>query len=368
MYRYISSLLLALLSLRFATAAVLVERQGATSTYTHTKDTIVKPTANARYQVGVPIDVVWYIPETRFNQNKAESFNITIALGGQVAMELSNSVSFPGYGEHETTFTPRASWPESSKYQIFIFMDFGTKTLTSPSFGIWGGGKTPTPTPDDTETSSTRTSQASRTSPPSATTGGSESSPTSDSDPGPTTSSSASGPSPTTSVEPAPSSGVSGAVLGGAIGGSIAGTLAIVGLIWFMRRSMAQSRASHGANGPNNPNPANSKAPPSYPNNSGNGQQWPYQQMGAPSTTSVNNANSEFKGFAPPPPPPPVPTSTMSEMPTQMHHEPVELHSMPQHNAAAEMPGDTAWNMPPAAPVAQQQPQRYVYSPQSYGQ
>ncbi|KAK6523068.1 hypothetical protein TWF281_002491 [Arthrobotrys megalospora] len=367
MARYISTLIITLLSLHFATAAILVERQrvSPTSTYTYTKDTIVKPTAHARFQVGVPINVVWYIPETRFNQNTAESFNITIALGGKVAMELSNSVSFPGYGEHDTTFTPTETWPQSNKYQIFIFMDFGTKTLTSPNFGIWGGGKTPTPTPDDEETSSTTTSQASRTSPPSTTTSGSEASTTSSSG---SITSETTDPSPSTSTEPAPSGGVSGTILGGAIGGSIVGTLAIVGLIWFMRKSMADSRASHGSNGPNNSNTNNGNhPPPSYQNNNGNGnQQWPYQQMNAQSTTSVNQINSEYKGFAPPPPPPP-PVPAVNEMPTQMHHEPVELYSMPQQNTAAEMPGDMSWNMPPPPPLAQQQqPQRYVYGPQSY--
>ncbi|KAK6344606.1 hypothetical protein TWF718_006564 [Orbilia javanica] len=371
-YQYISMFVFALLSLHlhFTAAAVLVERQLPTATYT--TDTITKPTANARYQVGFPIPVSWYIPETKFNGNTAESFNVTIALDGVVAMELSQSVSYPGWGEHDTTFTARDTWPESSQYQIFIIMSYGVKTLKSPKFGIWGGGKTATPI---------TTSRASSTSPPSTTTGEPEASTTSSSDSESTTSASASETSdvaaaPTESTDSAPSNGISGTVLGGAIGGSIAGTLAIVGLVWFMRRSMAQSRASHGSNGASGSNPNQNTAPPGYQNNGNGGQQWPYQQMNAPSTTSVNHLNNEYKGFAhPPPPPPPHSTTpsntTMNEMPTQMHHEPVELHSItqPHHNAAIEMPGDMSWNMPPPAPVAQQQqPHRYVYGPQSYNQ
>ncbi|KAF3273419.1 hypothetical protein TWF970_009079 [Orbilia oligospora] len=368
----ISTFILSLLSLHLATAATLVQRQRPTPTYT--TDTFIKPTANARYQVGVPISVSWYIAQTKINENLAQSFNITIALDGDIGLSLSQAVAYPGWGEHDTTFTARDTWPESNKYQIFIIMDYGMKTLKSPNFGIWGGGRT----------ASSTTSFATSTSRPSTTTTSESELSTTSSDSETTTSTSTSSsetsdPSPTESPDPAPSNGISGTVLGGAIGGSIAGTLAIVGIIWFMRRSMAQSRASHGSDRPNASNPKNQ--PPGFqPDSSNANQQWPYQQMNAPSTTSVNHLNNEYKGFAhPPPPPPPPPTThmprpnatTMNEMPTQMHQEPVELHSMPQNNTAIEMPGDMSWSTQLPAPVAQgqqqqQQPQRYVYGPQSY--
>ncbi|KAK6497029.1 hypothetical protein TWF481_002009 [Arthrobotrys musiformis] len=361
--RYISTIILTLLSLQLAAAATLAARQSPTPTYTYTTDTVIKPTANARYQVGIPISVSWYIPKTTLNQNTAQSFNTTIALDGVVGVELSQAVSFPGWGDHDTTFTPRDTWPESNKYQIFIFMDYGMKTLKSPNFGIWGGGKP--------ATSTVTSSQASTSTSPSTTTGESEPSTSSDSEATSASASETSDPSPTENSNPAPSNGISGAVLGSAIGGSVVGTLAIVGLVWFMRRNMAKSRANHGSDKPNNSNTNNT--PPGYQNNNGNGnQQWPYQQMNAPSTTSVNHLNNEYKGSVHPPPPPSHPllpnSATVNEMPTQMHHEPVELYTMPQHSTAAEMPGDMNWNMPPPAPVAQaqQQPQKYVYGPQSY--
>lgn len=85
----IPTLLLALLTLHLTSAATILERQLATPTYT--TDTILKPTANARYQVGIPVSVSWYIPQTTFNKNTAESFNVTIALDGVVSMGLSEA-------------------------------------------------------------------------------------------------------------------------------------------------------------------------------------------------------------------------------------------------------------------------------------
>ncbi|KAF3918161.1 hypothetical protein ABW20_dc0102169 [Dactylellina cionopaga] len=257
-------------------------------------------------------------------------------------MELSNSVSFPGYGEQDTTFTPDETWPESNKYQVFILMDFGIKTLKSPNFGIWGGGKTSTSTLDASSTSSA--TRAAKTSPPSQITGA------------PSTTSGADEPSNTTSsASPSPTAAattVSPTILAGAIGGAIAGTLAIVGLVWLMRNRMAESRAAHGS-----PNSNAGYPPPSYQNKVDNGgQPWSYQQMNAQSATSVN-ANNEFKGFAP---------VALNEMPTQMHQEPVEMYAGKER---VELSGDSNWHIPPPPPPTHQQQQqsRYVYGPQSYG-
>ncbi|EPS40347.1 hypothetical protein H072_5844 [Dactylellina haptotyla CBS 200.50] len=350
-------LLLTLFAAHVVSASLGIHRRvpdpSPTETYTYKTDTVIKPTANARFQVGIPIDVVWYIPQTPYNTNGAESFNITIALGGEVAMELSNSVSFPGYGEQDTTFTPDETWPESNKYQIFILMDFGTKTLTSPNFGIWGGGQTPTPTSIESEASSTSVSKASKTIPPSTTTPA-DASTTSDIYKASTASASTSA-SPTAVA----AAGVSPTILGGAIGGAILGTLAIVGILWFMRKRMAESRANHGIT---NPNANGNYPPPSYPSQTGNGgQAWTYQQMNAHSTASINN---DYKGFAPT-------NAVVNEMPTHIHQEPVELYAMKER---VEMPGDSSWNIPPPPAPSQQpypqksHPQRYVYGPDSYNQ
>ncbi|KAK6331257.1 hypothetical protein TWF696_003317 [Orbilia brochopaga] len=342
-------LTLATIFLRLAAGSWIEERQADSSptstTYTYTKDTIVKPTANARFQVGMSIPIVWYIPETPTNKNGAESFNVTVALNGEIGKEIGTSVSFPGYGEMDSEFTPDETWPESNNYQVFIFLDYGVKTLKSEKFGIWGGGKTPTPT------STSTTSRTRKASPASKTTSAAAAATTSSTDVSTTTSSSSS----PISTAAASAGGVSPAILGGAIGGAVVGTLAIVGLIWFMRRRMSQSRASHGQNtSQTNGGPY----PPSYPNAheapAGN-QPWPYQQMGGHSTTTVHNVGNEYKGYA-----------SVNELPTQMHQEPVELNALHAQGGRVEMMGDTNWNYPP--PPQQNQPQKYVYSPASYGQ
>ncbi|KAK6541344.1 hypothetical protein TWF694_007158 [Orbilia ellipsospora] len=339
-------LFLTIALVQLASASILIQRSeddaSPSSTYTYTTDTVVKPTANALFQVGVPVDVVWYIPKTDFNADTAEEFNVTIALDGEIGAVISDSVSYPGYGEQDTDFTPDETWPESNKYQIFILMDDGTKTLTSPPFGIFGGGKKPTPTATHSKVSTSSAPKASKTKSPS-TPSSTSASVTS----GASTSTASSSPSSTAAA----AAGVSGTVLGGAIGGAIAGTLALVGAIWFMKKRMAESRGAHGASNSNNGN----YPPPNYqahemPGNSN--QPWPYQQMNAHSTTTVNT-NHDPKGFVP---------MGVNELPTQMHHEPVELYTMSKETA--EMPGDSNWNVP--SQPSQQQPQKYVYGPDSY--
>ncbi|KAJ6261646.1 Beta-glucuronidase [Drechslerella dactyloides] len=296
-----------------------------------------------RFQVGMSVPVVWYIPKTPANQNTAESFNVTIALNGKIGLEISDSVAYPAYGDMDTEFIPDETWPESNNYQIFIIMGYGMKTLKSDKFGVWGGGKTPTPTSTPTlATSRARKMQsASSTTTAATTASAADASTTADS-----TSSST-----PTAVPPA--GGVSPGILGGAIGGAIVGTLAIVGLIWFMRKRMSQSRANHGQS---TMHTNNGSLPPKYPNAhdapAGN-QPWPYQQMGGHSTTSVHNTNNDFKGYA-----------TANELPTQMHQEPVELYAMQGPPHKVEMMGDTTWHNTPPPP--QNQPQKYVYSPASY--
>ncbi|KAF3935287.1 hypothetical protein ABW19_dt0205228 [Dactylella cylindrospora] len=366
MARHFLATLLSLASLQLGSGSIIIGRQinepSPTPTYTYTKDTLVKPTANARFSVGVPIDVVWYIPETE-TSNTAESFNVTIALNGVVAGELSSTLSYPAYGEHDTDFTPDETWPESNNYQIFIFYDYGVKTMTSGKFGIWGGGETPSPSPDpEEETSSTTKAPKTTTSEDAASATETSSTPATTSAATTSGADASSTPSSSPSASPTSSSGVSPTILGGAIGGSIVGTLAIVGVVWFMRKRMADSRATHGkpdSNGPSNPftdnnqTMGNSGAPPSN-------QAWPYQNMGAHSTTSVNN---DYKGFAP---------VGMNEMPTQMHSEPVELYAMKER---VEMMGDTGWSHPPPPPPPVQQQQQqyqhqqqqgYAYGPGSY--
>ncbi|KAF3913696.1 hypothetical protein AA313_de0202629 [Arthrobotrys entomopaga] len=338
-----SFLLFTVAFFQLASASIIIRREddaSPSSTYTYTTDTVVKPTANALFQVGVPIDVVWYIPQTDANANTAEEFNVTIALNGEIGAVISDSVSYPGYGEQDTDFTPSETWPESNSYQVFILMDDGTKTLKSPKFGIFGGGKTPTPTANHSKTSTSSTPEASETKSPTTTS--------------PTSSSTTSGtPTSATSASSTPTAapGVSGTVLGGAIGGAIAGTLALVGVILFMKKRMAESRGAHGASNSNNGN----HPPPNYqaheiPSNPG--QPWPYQQMNAHSTTTVNT-NYDPKGFVP---------MGVNELPTQMHYEPVELYTMSKE--ATELPGDTNWNVPNQS--SQPQPQKYVYGPDSY--
>ncbi|KAF3923803.1 hypothetical protein ABW21_db0200147 [Orbilia brochopaga] len=337
------------LSSHLAAGSWIEERQldsSPTSTaYTYTTDTIIKPTANARFQVGIPIPVVWFIPKTPFNEDSAESFNVTIALNGQIGKEVSSSVAIPGYGEMDTDFTPDETWPESNNYQVFILVEYGMTTLKSDKFGIWGGGQTPTPTSTSVTSRARKTPPASKTTAAKATTSGVDTSTTA----GPTSS--------PTSTAAAAAGGVSPTVLGGAIGGAVVGTLAIVGLIWFMRRRMSQSRASHGQT---NSHINGGPLPPSYPsthNSPAGNQAWPYQQMGGNSTASVNNFSNDYKGY-----------SGVNELPTHMHQEPVELNAVPQRNSRimGEMMGDTDWHNPP--PRQPNQPHKYVYSPASYGQ
>lgn len=272
-------------------------------------------------------------------------------------------MSFPAYGEHDTDFTPDKYWPESDRYQIFIFYDYDMKTLTSGNFGIYGGGETPTPSSDTDsveETGTSSTSSRETNAPTSATSAATTSDPVSatTSGAGATTA-----PGGSDDDEPGSSSGgISTVTLAGAIGGAIAGTLAFVGIIWFMRKRGKESRAQHGqtsptTNGSDYPPPKPGQANP--PSN----QPWPYQQMNnAQSTTSVN-MNSDYKGFIPagvgelPNSGRPqgnngvaeMPTKMhhANELPTQMHHDAVELYAMKE---TVEMMGDTTWNRPPPPP------------------
>lgn len=107
---FISLLAASVLYLQVATASVIVERQrpspSPTSTYTYTKDTLIQPTPFARFITYQKIPIVWYIPDTPQLSN-AETFNVTIALNGKVAGELS---SFCKSFERNRLSVERARW------------------------------------------------------------------------------------------------------------------------------------------------------------------------------------------------------------------------------------------------------------------
>ncbi|EPS38033.1 hypothetical protein H072_8273 [Dactylellina haptotyla CBS 200.50] len=322
-HRLLTKTILVLVSIHLAAGSMILARQTATSaaatpTYAYTQDTLIKPTLAAQYRVDKPIELVWYIPPTGANANVDEAWNVTVALDGAIISALPQLYTPQISGEHTYEFTAEDTWPVSEKYQIIIFYDDGGKTLTSQNFGISGGGKTPSPTPNLSET-------------PTAT-GGPLSS---------TSSVSTSSSSSSASAAPGGSSSIKPAVLGAAIGGAVVGTAALAGIVFLLlrrRKSKPHSkpksnRDEHDSDGGHPSGMAEltdagaSVQPLLY--------QPKYQHHGAGSNVQKEHdtgvmTTSSYQG--------------VNELPAQSYNEPSEMYSSPKQRA--EVMGDTDW-MPP---------------------
>ncbi|KAF3934994.1 hypothetical protein ABW20_dc0100600 [Dactylellina cionopaga] len=321
-------------SIQLVTCSIVLSNRQVTrapTRYTYTKDTLVQPTANARFQVNTLIDVVWYIPQTQANANVDESWNVTVALDGKITTELPNLYTPQTSGEHFLDFTPTESWPISDKYQVFIFYDSGAKSLVSPNFGISGGGKTSS-TEEPSTTRASRTSSATSSTQTGGTTTAASTQSTSPTDGAPASTSSA-------------SSGkvISAGILGGAIGGAVVVTLILVGLILFMRKrkAKANSRSILGGGGGLDPNDGGYPGAPVEIGGGNSIQPWSYQQTNAQNNTNVN-ANKKYEDFREVGVIKPV---GVNELPTNAYYDPVEMPAATKERT--EMMGDTDWIQPP---------------------
>ncbi|EWC46458.1 hypothetical protein DRE_04401 [Drechslerella stenobrocha 248] len=328
----------------------VIARQAASPapTYTYTQDTLIRPTAGARFQVERPVNVVWYIPPTSENTGIAEAWNVTIALDGKVAREVANVFTSDMSGDHEANFTPGVTWPVSEDYQIIIYYDSGLKSLVSPNFGIFGGGQA-TRTSGSDQSSTTSRASGTQTAPP-TTSAGSEATGT------PASTSSASSESPSASAAPG-GTGVSAGTLGGAIGGAVVATLGLVGLFLFLRKRRAS--AALNPRGAYDPDQNDGKGSGPVELGGAGGQSWSYQQVNAHSSTSLN-ATKEYQELGATSM---VPPARATEMPTEFHQDPVEMYAVSKERA--EVMGDTNWAQ--EAPLNQQQQQGYNYAQQSHG-